>query len=91
MDFLYELIFEVILECVFGATIENPKVKTWFKTTMYLLLAEGAAILIGIASVSMYRTGNISYAIVCGVIALALGIGFLIGGIYGHKRDWKQD
>ena len=91
MEFLYELIFEVILEGIFGATIENPKVKTWFKTTVYLLIAEGVAILIGIASVSMYRNGNPSGAIVGGLIALALGIGFLIGAIYGHKRDWKQD
>lgn len=91
MEFLYELIFEVLLEGVFGATIENPKVKTWFKTVMFLLVAEGVAAVCGMASVSAYRNGNMSGAIICGMIALALGIGFLIGAIYGHKKNWKQE
>ena len=90
MDFLFELIFEIILEGVFGATIRNPNVKTWFKTTVYLLLAEGVAVLLGIASVSMYRGGNTSGGIGCGIISALLAIGFLIAGIYGHKRSWKQ-
>lgn len=91
MDFLCELILEVILEGIFGMTIKNPKVKTWIKTTVYLLLAEGVAILLGIASVSMYRGGNTLGGIGCGIISTLLAIGFLIGGIYGHKRNWKQE
>ena len=81
----------MILECLFGITIENPKVKTWIKTALYLLLAEGMTVLLGIASVSMYRGGNTSGGIGCGIISALLAIGFLIGGIYGHKRNWKHD
>lgn len=90
MEFLYELVFEIILEGIFGATIENPKVKTWFKTMVYLIFAEGVAVLLGIASISMYRGGNTSGGIGCGIISALLGICFLVGGIYGHKRNWKQ-
>ncbi len=32
MEFLCEIIFEVILEGIFGVTVENPKAKTWVKT-----------------------------------------------------------
>ena len=91
MDFLCEFIFELILEGIFGVTIKNPRVKTWVKTMVYLLLAEGVVVLLGIAAVSMCRDGNTSGGIGCMVIAVLLGIGFLIGGIYGHKRNWKQD
>ena len=91
MDFLCEFIFELILEGIFGVTVKNPSVKTWVKTTVYLLLAEGVTVLLGIAAVSMCRDGNTSGGIGCMVIAVLLGIGFLIGGIYGHKRNWKQD
>ena len=90
MDFLCEFIFEVILEGVFGVTIKNPKAKTWVKTTVWLLLAEGVATLLGIASVSMYCGGNTSGEIGCGIISALLAIGFLFGGIYGHKNNWKQ-
>ena len=34
MDFLFELLFEVVLEGVFHLTIGNPKVKNWIKTLM---------------------------------------------------------
>ena len=90
MGFLCEFIFELILEGIFGVTIKNPRVKTWVKTMVYLLLAEGVVVLLGIAAVSMCRDGNKSGGIVCMVIAALLGIGFLIGGIYGHKRKWEQ-
>lgn len=50
----------------------------------------GVVVLLGIAAVSMCRDGNTSGGIVCMVIAALLGIGFLIGGICGHKRKWEQ-
>lgn len=53
MGFLCEFIFELILEGIFGVTIKNPRVKTWVKTMVYLLLAEGVVVLLGIAAVSM--------------------------------------
>lgn len=90
MDFLCEFIFELILEGIFGLTIKNPRVKTWIKTTVYPLLAEGVCALLGIACVSMYRGGNTSGGIGCGILAALLAIGFLLCGIYGHKKNWKQ-
>ena len=91
MEFIGELIIELILEGVFGVTVKNPKVKTWVKTFVFLMFAEAVAGLLAWISVSTYLSGNISGGIVCGIIAIGLGIGFLIGGIYGHKRNWKQD
>ena len=91
MDILIEFVFTAVLEGIFGLTVKNPKVKTWVKTLVFLLLAEGVALAIGILSFLSFKNGNTSGGIGCMVIAVLLGIGFLIGGIYGHKRDWKQD
>ena len=90
MDFLMEFIFTAILEGIFGLTVKNPNVKLWVRTAVYLLMAETVAVLIGIAAVSMYRNGNTSGGIGTGVLAALLGIGFLLAGIYGHKRKWEQ-
>ena len=85
-----EFIFEAILEGVFGLTVKNPKLQLWIRTAVYLLMAETVAVLIGIGSVSTYRNGNTSGGIGTGVLAALLGIGFLLAGIYGHKRKWEQ-
>ena len=90
MDVIVEFIFEVVLECFLGLTVKNPKVKLWVRTLIYLLLAEGVAVLLGVASVYMYRGGNTDGGIGCGIISALLAIGFLIGGIYGHRNNWKQ-
>ena len=90
MEFICELIFEIILEGIFGLTVKNPKVKTWTKTAVFLLFAEAIAGFLMWMSVNTYFAGNVAGGIVGGVIALGLGIGFLIGAIYGHKREWKQ-
>ena len=91
MDFICELIFEIILEGFFGLTVKNPKAKTWFKTVVFLLFAEAIAGLFIWMSVSTYQSGNISGGIGCGIVCAILAIGFLAAAIYGHKRDWKQD
>ena len=90
MEFICELIFEIILEGIFGLTIENPKAKTWTKTAYFLLVAEGFAGVVVWLSVKTYLDGNVSGGIGGGIIAVAWAVGTLIGAVYGHKRDWKQ-
>lgn len=90
MEFIGELIFEIILEGLFDVTVNNPKVKTWVKTAIFLVFAEAVAGFVAWISVNAYTSGNVTGGMVGGVIALGLAIGFLIGGIHGHKRDWKQ-
>ena len=90
MDFICELIFEIVLEGFFGLTVENPKAKTWTKTVCFLLLAEGFAGAMVWLSVEACLEGNVSGGIVVGIIA-AWAVGSLVGAVYGHKRNWKQD
>ena len=91
MDFIVEFVFEIVLESILGLTVKNPKIKLWVRTLIWLLLAESVAVLLGVASVYMYRSGNTHGGIGCGIISALLAVGFLIGGIYGHRNNWKQD
>jgi hypothetical protein len=88
LELLYEFIFELILEGIFGLTVENPKVKTWFKTVVFLVIAEGIAITILVCGICTYCSGNTSGGIGMIAVASVLAIGFLIGCIYRHKKGW---
>lgn len=87
MDFIFEFVLEVILEGVFVLTIKNPKVKTWVKTMVFLLISEAmAAFFLWISFAGPQEEG----AWVVRIIAIGLGLGFLIAAVHGHRIDWKQ-
>ena len=90
MDFLCDLIFEIILEGLFGITVKNPKLKTWTKTAFFLLFSELIAAWILFSGISAWQRDNIEGGIVISLMGAALAIGFAAGAAYGHKRDWKQ-
>ena len=90
MDFVGELIFEIILEGLFGLTVKNPKVKTWTKTAIFLLFSELIAAGLLFCGVKALYKDNTDGGIVVIVMSAVLAIGFIAGAIYGHKRDWKQ-
>ncbi len=87
MDLLVEFVFDFVLEGIFHLTFGNPKLKTWIKTVFFLLFSEAiAGLFLWISFEAADRFG----ALVCRIIALALGVGFLALAFWGHKRDWKQ-
>lgn len=90
MEFLCELIFEIILEGLFGLTVENPKAKLWTKTICFLVVAEGLSAFIAWMGVKAYLDGNVTGGIVVSIIAALMAIGFAAGAVHGHKRNWKQ-
>ncbi len=90
MEFLYELIFEIILEGIFQVTIKNPKAKTWFKTVFFLVLTELIAVLMLICGISVIRSGNTEGGIVILIMCVCLAAGFAVAAFCGHKREWKQ-
>ncbi len=90
MEFIAELIFEVILEGVFGLTIGNPKVKTWTKTIIYFLITQAITALMVLSSVHCLQEGNTGGYVIAG-LAVVWGIGMLIATVYSHKRNWKKE
>ena len=91
MDAIFEIIFEVILEGIFHLTIHNPKVKTWAKTAVFVVLTQALAGFFGYVAMTIpVEDGDNSGNIICGVIAAAMSIGFAVMAVYGHKRRWKE-
>ena len=90
MEFLSELVLELILETIFGLTIENPQVKIRVKTGIFVVFSQLVAGVILWMGIKTCLNGNIAGGIVVCVISAALSIGFLIGAVSGHKRGWKQ-
>jgi len=43
-----------------------------------------------VSGISAIRRESIDGGAVIIVMGVALGIGFIVGAVYGHKRDWKQ-
>lgn len=90
MEFIAEFFCEVILEGLFAVTVENPKVKTWVKTTVFLIVSQLlTAIIIAVALDA--RQYSPTGALIGGIIAAAWGIGMLIAAICGHKKGWPQE
>ena len=87
MDFIFEFIFEVFVEGLFAGTVKNPKVKTWVKTLVFLLMSEAVAAVFLWISYAAPQDGG---AWVVRIIAIGLGLGFLVAAIHGHRTDWKK-
>ena len=91
MEFLFEVILEGILEGVLGLTMENPKLKTWVKTAIFVVVSQAVAGFIWFLALNVpAEKGDLSGNYVCGAMALALSVGFLLGAIHGHRQQWKQ-
>ena len=91
MEIIGEFIFEIVLEGIFGLTVENPKAKTWVKTMIVSLLF----------GVLLALFGFLAYIGLKGSDWFLFGVGailFLAFGALGvwliphrHKDNWKQD
>lgn len=69
----------------------NKKTKTGVKTLIFLLLSETVAGLLCWLSWSTYRSGNTVGGIVLLSVCVMLAIVFLLGAVYGHRKEWKQN
>lgn len=90
MDFLLELIFEIILEGIFGVTVNNPKLKLWVRTAFFFVFTQIITVLLAIGTVSIYSAGDGLWYVMAG-LAAAWGIGMLIAAIYGHRKGWPKN
>lgn len=90
MDIISEFIFEIVLEGIFGLTVENPNLKTWIKTTVFIVVSQFFTAVLVWMAIDVWRSDNNGW-IIYTVIAAAWGIGTLIAAVYGHKRKWIQE
>ena len=89
MEFVFEFLFELIVEGIFGLTVKNSKVKTWVKTLVFLVMTEAVAVFFFLLSFAVPTETGKGGALVVRFIAIGLGIGFFVMAVDGHKRSWK--
>lgn len=90
MEFIAEIVFEVILEGVFSVTVDNPKVKKWVKTLIFSLMVHAITALLAWGAVSLLRKQDSNGYILAG-LAAAWGVGMLIGTICAHRKGWPNN
>ena len=90
MELLLEFLFELLFEVPFDAAMESKRLKTWVKTTLFIILGGAVVLLFAVITVSTACDGNISGAVAAGAVTLALLAMVIFGAIFGHKRNWKQ-
>ena len=90
MDFVMELIFEIILEGVFGVTVHNQRIKLWVRTAIFIFISQIFTVLFAIGAASLLRKGD-KTGYVLAAIAAIWGIGMLIAAIHGHRKGWPKN
>ena len=90
MEFLFELFFEVILQGVFGVTVNNPKLKLWIRTAFFFAFTQIITVLFAIGAGSLCSSGDGAWYVIA-AIAAVWGIGMLIAAIYGHRKGWPKN
>lgn len=80
----------VVIGCIILMVMTDKKIKTWVKTTVFLVFSESFAAFIGWMGWQSFYHGNRSGAFVAAAIAVILAIVFLGSGIKGHKMEWSH-
>ena len=91
MEFLFELIFEIILEGIFGLTVKNPKVKTWVKTMIVSLLFGVLLALFGFVAYIGWKSSDWFFFGFGAILFLAFGALGAWSIPRRHKDDWKEN
>ena len=102
LDFVWDMVLDFAMQfaavaaiavvlCGLWLTVTSGRLKTGTKTFVVLTISEGLACFVGWLSWQSYRADNLFGAVVGGIVAAAMALGFLIFAVCGHKRDWKQE
>lgn len=91
MDFLLELVGELLFEAPFEAAMGSRRVKTWVKTLLFSLLGGAMAALFTAITVSVWRDQrNIASTAVLAAITLGWTAFVVFGAVSGHRRRWER-
>lgn len=90
MDFVMELIFEIILEGVFGVTVHNQRIKLWVRTAIFIFISQIFTVLFAIGAASLLQKDDkTGYVLV--VVAVVWCIVMLTAAIHGHRKGWPKN
>ena len=79
-----------IVALITSTIMTSKEIKTWVKTTVFLVLSESFAAFIGWMGWQSYCDGNQVGAFGGAAIAFVLAIVFIVTAILGHKKEWRH-
>ena len=72
--------------------MESRKVKTWVKTTIFLIIGVAIFALLALSGLVPWRDRQeLSSTIFLEIIAFGWLVFVILGSVYGHKRKWKSN
>ena len=90
MDLIFEFVAELLFEVPFEIAMENRRIKTWIKTTLFCILGGLLSFLFGFIAVSVWLDQrNIVGTVVMALLTLGWIAFIILGAIWGHKRKWS--
>ncbi len=90
MDFLVEIIMELLFELPLDAAMESRKLKTGVKTAIFSVLCGIITALFGGITVLMWQAQDSTGTFFMALITLGMLLMTVFGAIRGHKRKWKR-
>ena len=90
MDFLIEIILELLFEVPIEAAMESRRLKTGVKTALFCVL--GGVITLFFAALTVQKwiaNDDFTGAFFMTLITALMLFGVIFGAIHGHKRKWK--
>ena len=90
MDFLVEIILELLFEVPLDLAMGSRRLKKSVKTVMFCILGGILTVLFGFIALCTWQDGNSTGAFFISLITFVMLIGNILGAIRGHKSNWKR-
>lgn len=90
MDFLVELILELLFEVPIDLAMGSRRLKKSVKTVIFCVLGGGLTVLFGAIAVVCWHDGDSTGAFFVALITLVMLFGTVFGAIRGHRNNWKN-
>ena len=90
MDFLVELILEILFEAPIDAAMESKRLKTGVKTAIFCVLGGALFVFFAFLSFSAWIRRDVTAGVFMTAITVVFLFCVIVGAIRGHKRKWKN-
>jgi membrane protein YdbS with pleckstrin-like domain len=92
MDLFAEILISLLFEAPAEAIMESRRIKTWVKTTLFLVLGLSLSVLFGFLTWSVSLQGdNVWGTVATGLICAVWTVFVICSAVKGHKRKWKKE
>lgn len=90
MDFLVEIIMELLFEVPLEAAMDSKKLKKSVKTVIFCAICGSITALFGVLTALMWMDSDSTGTFFMVLLTLGMLAVTVFGAIRGHKRNWKN-